>query len=150
MSSHSEFEKSYPSVIHSEAEMFDDLELFLRENHVAGCRAQDVKLCVSEAFNNATLHGNRLNPARRVKLRLSVNADSLVADIIDEGQGGIANIEKRREPGPLDETGRGMDLIYGRADDVILSAVDSGGLSVRLIFSIHVVVNKTVIKNTTC
>ncbi len=143
------FEKSYPSVIRSEAEMFEDLTSFLSENRITEDRARDIQLCVSEAFNNAALHGNRLDPAKQVKLRVAVNHDSVIADIIDEGQGGIASIQQRREPTALDETGRGVNLMYGRANDVVLTAVDGGGLSVRLIFSDKVFTNDIATKHTT-
>jgi len=147
MSPPCEFNKSYPSVIRSETEMFKDLTYFLNANNVTEERTRDIQLCVSEAFNNAALHGNRLDPAKQVKLRLEVNRTSVIADIIDEGQGCVSDIQQRREPSSLDETGRGVNLMYVRADDVILTSVEGGGLSVRLIFGDNVFRTKTVTKN---
>ncbi|MBN4056845.1 ATP-binding protein [bacterium AH-315-J21] len=128
------FEKDYASIVESETVMFDDLGKFLVDNDIEGNAAQDIMLCVSEAFNNAVLHGNRLDTSKRVRLRLSANMIAITADVTDEGQSAIALIEKRKRPAPLDEGGRGINLMYERADEVILSTATNGGLSLRLVF----------------
>ncbi len=128
-------EHIYPSVIESETVMFCDLGEFLNEQGVTGDQAQDIKLCVSEAFNNAVIHGNRLDATKHVRLLLSANMSDIVADIIDEGENALVNIEQRKEPNSFDEGGRGINLIYERADGVFLSIVADGGLSLRLTFS---------------
>lgn len=135
MGGESVIKRAYPSVVTSEAAMFADLDSFLSENQITGDLAQNIKLCVSEAFNNAVIHGNGLDTSKRVRLFLSANIQAVVADIIDEGQDGLASIKRRKKPSALDEDGRGMNLIFERADDVVLSTIPSGGLSLRLIFN---------------
>ncbi len=133
--SHNAISYEYPSQIESETAMFCDLESFLDENGISGDMAKDIKLCVSEAFNNASIHGNGLDPSKSVKLSLSANLEEFVADILDEGKDGLANIEGRKKPTALDEGGRGINLIYGRSSDVKLSTDSNGGLRIRLIFN---------------
>ncbi len=126
--------REYPSQLESETAMFGDLERFLEDNGIEGDMARDIKLCVSEAFNNAVIHGNGLVSSKSVRLTLSANMEEFVADILDEGKDGLINIESRKKPNALDEGGRGVNLIYERSSDVKLSTETNGGLSIRLVF----------------
>ncbi len=114
--------------------MFTDLEVAFRRFQIAGHLANDVKLCISEAFSNALTHGNKLDPAKRVILTLSVNAKEVRADIEDEGQGAASKIQSRQKPSQVDESGRGIDLIQRCAFRVAMDESASGGLLLRMWF----------------
>lgn len=115
--------------------MFSDLEVAFRRFHIEGHLANDIKLCISEAFSNALTHGNHLDPSKRVILTLSVNAKEVRADIEDEGQGGASKIQGRQKPSVADESGRGIDLIQRCAYRVSMDESASGGLLMRMWFA---------------
>jgi len=46
-----------------------------------------VHLALEEAFLNAIQHGNKMNPAKKVKIDYLVSLDKIEVTIIDEGQG---------------------------------------------------------------
>jgi serine/threonine-protein kinase RsbW len=122
----------YPSRLESEEQMFDDFEAALKES---GVRLKDCRgflLAVSEAFNNAMVHGNESNPSKQVVVRLDVKETDIIADILDEGQGGLARLQARIPRGLLAEGGRGIDLIAHFADSVDYSQHASGGLLVTI------------------
>jgi serine/threonine-protein kinase RsbW len=51
-------------------------------------RVEDLETAVSEACLNAMEHGNQLAAGTQVRVRLSVDADRLSIDVMDEGRGG--------------------------------------------------------------
>jgi serine/threonine-protein kinase RsbW len=93
------------------------------------------RVSLIEALSNAMLYGNRKDPAKRVRVEISIQRASVVATITDEG-GGFdpslvpdptvpANLEK---PG-----GRGIFLIHSLMDEV---RYNSRGNSVTLVLHI--------------
>ena len=60
----SKYEFSYSSVTSSEDHMLDDLEMILAENSVEIAAVRRFMLIVSEAFNNAMIHGNGMDPKK--------------------------------------------------------------------------------------
>jgi len=91
-----------------------------------------LKLVVSEAFCNAIVHGNELDPGKQVKLRLSLNENGLTADIIDQGYSGLRRLESRREAPALADHGRGIELMRHYADSIEFSQTPEGFLQVTL------------------
>ncbi|NPA34846.1 MAG: ATP-binding protein [Chlorobi bacterium] len=90
-----------------------------------------------EAMNNAIKHGNKEDPNKRVKVRVSLSEDDhAVLEIEDEGNGfdyetvlkqsGVIDIEA--------ESGRGIFLMQKMADDIEFF---NGGRGVRLKFAIN-------------
>ncbi len=73
----------------------------------------NIYVCVLEAFNNAIIHGNRLNNSRFVEMYLYVEDNIVFIDIIDEGNG----FDETILPNPLDpeniikDNGRGIFII---------------------------------------
>ena len=125
----------YCSNLAAEGKMFTDLEVAFRRFQIEGRLVNDIKLCISEAFSNALIHGNNLDPSKRVILTLSVNAKEVRADIEDEGQGASGKIQSRQKPSVVDENGRGVDLIQRYASRVIMDKSASGGLLLRMWFT---------------
>ncbi|TET94590.1 MAG: ATP-binding protein [Candidatus Zixiibacteriota bacterium] len=128
------YEFTYPSTVASEDKMLDELATVLQANGIPKNTRNWFMLAVSEAFTNALVHGNKRNPRKTIKLVLFINNGLLAADIIDEGQGGLAKIKRRKPPTMLSEGGRGVDLMRHYASAVGFSETESGGLKVSLRF----------------
>jgi serine/threonine-protein kinase RsbW len=79
-----------------------------------------VHLALDEAFENAVVHGNKMNPAKKVKVEYTVDSDKIEISITDEGNG----FEPESVPDPrfgpgLEETaGRGLLLMNSYMDTV--------------------------------
>jgi anti-sigma regulatory factor (Ser/Thr protein kinase) len=128
-----EYQFQYPSTLDSEDKMLNDLERVFAQNRVCGEVVHRLMLIVSEAFTNALLHGNQENPSLIISVHLQVNEMMIVADITDQGKGGLDRIKHRCNSDDLmEEHGRGIDLIKHYADDVKYSESVSGGLIVSI------------------
>jgi anti-sigma regulatory factor (Ser/Thr protein kinase) len=114
--------------------MLDELATVLHINSIPEDLQNWFMLAVSEAFTNALVHGNKLNPHKAIKLALNINKGLLTADIIDEGQGGLAKIRRRQPAAVLSEGGRGVDLMRHYASVVRFAETEGGGLKVSLRF----------------
>ncbi|MFQ6009198.1 MAG: ATP-binding protein [Candidatus Zixiibacteriota bacterium] len=128
------YEFRYPSVDASEEKMLDDVLAVLVQNGVDKDLQDGFLLAVSEAFTNALIHGNQLKPDRTIKVLVDINNETLLADIIDEGQGGLDKIKHRRPPTLFSEGGRGVDLMKYYASDVKFTETEMGGLRVSIRF----------------
>jgi serine/threonine-protein kinase RsbW len=77
-------------------------------------------LSVSEAATNAIVHGNKLNPSKKVTIHAEANTQTLTFTIKDEGDG----FNPDNIPNPLEEehllipSGRGVFLIKEYADEL--------------------------------
>jgi serine/threonine-protein kinase RsbW len=91
-----------------------------------------VKLALDEALNNAVKHGNRLDPAKKVKI--VVNVTPLQVEIIIEDEG--VGFEREHVPDPRHEEnlekccGRGILLIESYMD---VAEWTKGGRRLRMI-----------------
>lgn len=78
-------------------------------------------LCLSEAVNNAIVHGNQCVSCRNVSISVSYTNNFLTIEIIDEGTG--FNIELVKDPTLSEnlkkESGRGIFLMKNICDDVL-------------------------------
>ncbi|MCH9031118.1 MAG: ATP-binding protein [candidate division Zixibacteria bacterium] len=115
--------------------MFDDLAETLEQCRIGGRLEWAICLCVSEAFCNALLHGNKMDPEKTIFLALDVNQQIVRADITDQGDGDIENIRMRSIPSDQTETGRGFDLIERTANRLELTNNrEAPGLTLRMEF----------------
>jgi len=130
----SQYEFTYPSVTSSEEKMLDDVLEVLLVSEIPADLRNRFTLAVSEAFTNALIHGNEGDPHKQVKLLLDIKSDSLAADIIDEGQGGLEKVAHKRPPTTLSENGRGVDLMRYYASDMSFTETEHGGLKVSIRF----------------
>ncbi len=126
------FAMAYPTMIESEGRMLDELAFFLDQFDLDPALRHGLTLCLSEAFTNALKHGNKWDQARKVYVNLAIKEERIIADITDEGQGGLAAVQSRPRPEILAESGRGIDFIYRFCPEAELTEVDGGGLRVRL------------------
>ena len=124
------FEFTYASRLTAEERMLDDLDSVCRESNLSEALSFYFKLVVSEAFCNAIVHGNRLDHNKQVRLILTLNEFELVADIIDQGRGGLRRLSQRPKASKLADHGRGIDLMHHFADVVEFSETPEGYLRV--------------------
>jgi len=117
--------------------MLDDLSQSLAECGINRHLRHAISVAVSEAFTNAVVHGNRVDAAKFVILRLEVKDQQITADIVDQGMGGLERVESRRPSRELDEGGRGVDLIRHYADSCQFKETENGGLQVTICFLSH-------------
>lgn len=95
-------------------EVVDEIMLRVCEE----CRIDDlvafkVRLALSEAINNAILHGNASNPHKKVIIDLEEDRDVLICCVSDEGMGfEMENVlDPRRKEHREKEGGRGVLFI---------------------------------------
>jgi len=121
------------STLESERVLSAKIEHLLDEHNVAMQFKKRFLLAFSEAFTNALLHGNKLDPGKRIKVRIEINKKGLTADIIDEGKGGLEKLRHKGQPSLLSEAGRGVDLIRHYCTTADFVETSTGGLKVTLV-----------------
>ena len=126
--------KTYASTLEAGNEALDDVLRLLSENGVDESVRRAVSLAISEVFTNAVVHGNGGDPSKTVSLELLINESRISADITDQGEGGVHQIDARQPSAETDEGGRGIDLINHFADACSFSDLEGGGLKVSLEF----------------
>lgn len=79
-----------------------------------------IYLTLSEAVNNAIVHGNRQDPDKKVVVESRVGKNLLILKVRDEGEGfdPAAIPDPLKEENLLNEGGRGIYLIQQFADEV--------------------------------
>lgn len=122
----------YPSNSKSYHQVVDDVNQLLDKENVSRQERYPFILAVSEALTNAVIHGNNKNLHKKVKVVITVNEKLLSADIIDEGNGGLDRIRRRKPSSPKDEGGRGIDLIEHYSTSVGFVQIPAGGLKVEI------------------
>ena len=110
--------------LQSSYEALELLEGLLKELQIALDFDDDfyarLMLSVSEAATNAIVHGNKLNPSKKVTIDAEANTHTLAFTIKDEGDG----FNPDNIPNPLEEehllipSGRGVFLIKEYADEL--------------------------------
>jgi anti-sigma regulatory factor (Ser/Thr protein kinase) len=128
------FERSYFSDPQAEESVLDDIQAFVVEYDFPTEFLNRFLLTLSEAFNNAAVHGNRGARDKRVFVRVTVNENAISADISDQGKGGLARVKERKPPTEMSESGRGVDLMYYYASRLDFSETAEGGLTVSFTF----------------
>lgn len=124
----------YQSVSESEEKMLDDVTGILAAHNIEGELRQAFILTVSEAFTNALTHGNNYDTDKLIKISIYINHNSLTADIIDEGKGGLKKVFEKSPPTLLSEHGRGVDLMRYYSSAVRFRKTSIGGLRVTVVF----------------
>lgn len=128
------FELKYQSRPGLEDLVLDDIKARLIPENLPEALWRHFLLAVSEAFTNALVHGNQLNPDKLITIIVEVNETAIQADIIDEGQGGLKRIRSRKTADLLAEGGRGIMLIEHFADSVEFTETQFGGLQLTIRF----------------
>lgn len=91
-------------------------------------RYHDVLLAMTEAVNNAMIHGNRMDPKKPVTVDVRIDNGTFIAVVTDQGGGfDPASLPDPRDPeNLLREGGRGVFLIQHLADSVEFRRTDTG------------------------
>lgn len=116
-------------ILSSEFEEMNKLEPFVDElEQWAGFGEEDssrIMLSLSEAVNNAIIHGNQSNPEKEVFIQTTLDRDQQILRISVEDEGKGFNPEEIPDPlkeeNLLNEGGRGIYLIKQYADDIKFS-----------------------------
>lgn len=89
---------------------------------------------VTEAVQNAILHGNKNNPDKKIEILFTARTDGLCFTVTDEGNG--FNINDLSDPTDLNNdglAGRGVFLMRALSDEITFL---DGGRAVELFFNI--------------
>ncbi|MFQ5640858.1 MAG: ATP-binding protein [bacterium] len=94
----------------------------------------NLAIAVTEAVNNAILHGNKKNPDKKVWIKFTFEKSRLLVSIRDEGKG--FNPDKLSDPlapeNLLKESGRGIFILSTLMDDVKFSFA-KGGTEIKMV-----------------
>lgn len=116
------------------------VEPFIRaieELHTLGSdRYHDMLVAITEAVNNAIIHGNQLDPEKPVTIDVTATAHGATIIIQDAGQGFDPNTipDPRLPENLMREGGRGVFLIRHLADNVEFLTSGSGMIVVLKYF----------------
>ncbi len=124
-----DFGASYPAelVIPSDPaearRLQDDIEHQLRSHAYSDHEIFSIKLAVEEALVNAIKHGNRMDPAKRVRVAYRVNAQRFDIHIADEGPGfDPADVPDPTQAENLERPcGRGLMLMRHYMSEVVFT-----------------------------
>jgi serine/threonine-protein kinase RsbW len=97
-------------------------------------------ICVSEAYTNACIHGNKSNPAKSVNVIFTWDADSVRVDIEDQGEGSVAALQIEGSRPDIDaekSSGRGVGIMKQFADRLEVVERQEGGLRVSITFRLR-------------
>lgn len=132
-------EKSFSLELQSDLKELERLESFINEVAQAGNAGDETSgymmLLLSEAVTNGIIHGNKLDPAKKVFVEAIVHPDKIVLKVEDQGDG----FNPEAVPNPLEEEnllktgGRGVYLMKEYADDV---TYNDKGNQIRLTFTL--------------
>ncbi len=88
----------------------------------------NIVVAVTEAVNNAVMHGNRCDPEKRVLISFTAMQDELTVVIEDQGKGFDPDcLEDPRLPeNLLKPSGRGVFLMERLSDDMELKSTKKG------------------------
>ncbi len=91
-------------------------------------------IAVTEAVNNAILHGNKNDPEKFVRIGFESDNNKLIFSITDEGAGfDYTNLPDPTDPANIDKvSGRGVFLMQNLTDSILF---EQGGKRVLLGFN---------------
>lgn len=124
---------SQPQSINIIEKVIDDLK---NEYDIHEDSYGNILVAVTEAVNNAIMHGNGCDPSKQVTVSYEVDGDRISFTVSDQGKGfDYYNLPDPTAPENLEKpTGRGVFLMKHLADQVIFS---ENGKVVELYFKTH-------------
>jgi serine/threonine-protein kinase RsbW len=95
----------------------------------------NILIAVTEAVNNAIIHGNKQNPQKKFSLSFNSAEDKITFSVSDQGEGfDFTNLPDPTEPENIEKpNGRGIFLMKNLADKV---EFEENGRKVNLSFKI--------------
>lgn len=128
-------ELKFPSRVGAVAEAAAAVAEFMNRLGIGDDVAFGVDMAVREAVTNAVVHGNKLDEAKVVELRLRNTPEVLEISVHDQGSGFNPNEvpDPTKDENILKTSGRGIFFMRNFMDEVEWSADPKGGTSVRMI-----------------
>ncbi|RMD97903.1 MAG: ATP-binding protein [Calditrichaeota bacterium] len=117
-------QKEYNLVVSSKIENVEKVEAFTEKiskaMHFSEGERDSIAIAVTEALNNAILHGNKEDPSKSVEVWISSVKNGIKIVVKDEGEG----FDLNAVPNPLEpenllkESGRGIFILKSLMDHV--------------------------------
>lgn len=128
-------ELKFPSHIAAVAEAAAAVSEFLNRQGIGEDVAFGVDLAVREAVTNAVVHGNKLDEAKVVEVKLRNTPEAFEISVHDQGPGFNPNDvpDPTKDENLLKTSGRGIFFMRNFMDEVDWSAGPTGGTTVRMI-----------------
>jgi serine/threonine-protein kinase RsbW len=128
-------ELKFPSRIEAVDKAAAAVTEFLSRLGIGEDVAFGVDMAVREAVTNAVVHGNKLDDAKVVELKLRNTPEVFEISVHDEGAGFNPNDvpDPTQDQNLLKTSGRGIFFMRNFMDEVNWSADPKGGTSVRMI-----------------
>lgn len=128
-------ELRFPSRIEAVDEAAAAVAEFMNRLGIGEDIAFGVDMAVREAVTNAVVHGNKLDDAKEVELRLRNTPEVFEISVHDQGSGFNPTEvpDPTRDENILKTSGRGIFFMRNFMDEVDWSADPKGGTSVRMI-----------------
>ena len=125
----------FPSRIEAVAEAAAAVSDFMKNLGLPEDVAFGVDMAVREAITNAVVHGNKLDAAKVVELRLRNTPEAFEITVHDQGTGFNPNDvpDPTKEENILKTSGRGIFFMRNFMDEVDWSVGANGGTNVRMI-----------------
>ena len=131
--------RSFELTVPSSLEALEDVQRVVteaaQEYELSEDLAYWMELSISESMINAIRHGNRFDPAKKARLKISLSGP--VLEIIVEDQGHGFSLKDLADPTEtrnlLKPSGRGILIIRSFMDEVALTAREGGGTSLRMV-----------------
>jgi len=125
----------FPSRIEAVAEAAAAVSDFMKSLGLSEDVAFGVDMAVREAITNAVVHGNKLDAAKVVELRLRNTPEAFEITVHDQGTGFNPNDvpDPTKEENILKTSGRGIFFMRNFMDEVDWSVGANGGTNVRMI-----------------
>ncbi|MEP6741994.1 MAG: ATP-binding protein [bacterium] len=127
-------ELSLPSRIEAVSEAAEAVSEFMNRLGIDEGLAFGIDMAVREAVTNAVLHGNKLDEAKVVDLKLKNSPEAFEIIVHDQGRGfNPGEIpDPTKEENILKTSGRGIFFMRNFMDTVDWSADPNGGTTVRM------------------
>lgn len=124
-----------PSVPESITALENLIEEIANKYQVSDDTFANMMTCLNEALNNAMIHGNKQDPAKKVIVNAEVDGRRITWTITDEGPGfDYVHLADPTAPENLEAlTGRGVFIIKHLADQCVFNAA---GNEVELLFKL--------------
>jgi len=132
-------EKVYYKEIPSDPYFLPEAEEFIidiaQASNLAEIKYNSLALSFSEAASNCVVHGNKQDPNKKVKIKVTVDEEKMTVILKDEGSG--FNIEKVPDPTKpeniLKDSGRGIHIMRSFLDELSYKSTPEGTETILVI-----------------
>jgi serine/threonine-protein kinase RsbW len=127
-------ELKFPSRIDAVGEAADAVSQFVNRLGITDDVAFGVDMAVREAVTNAVIHGNKLDNAKLVEIKLTQTPEGFEIRVHDQGSGFNPNDvpDPTKDENILKTSGRGIFFMRNFMDQVEWSPGPQGGTNVRM------------------